>query len=52
MEFTPTNEEKSSLGHDEEAAIALSPIKSQVGTRKDSIETVSASKLKDIVEIQ
>lgn len=52
METTPVGEEKSSLGHDEEADIALSPIKSQVTMGKGSIETASTSDMRAVVEIR
>lgn len=52
MATTPVGEEKSSLRHDEEADIALSPIRSQVTMGKDSIETASTSKMKAVVEIR
>lgn len=52
MGAMPVNEEKSTLRHDEEADIPLSPMRSQVTMGKGSVETASTSKLDVVIDIR
>lgn len=44
------NREKSSIGHDEEEGIILSPVRAHFGMEKDSMDTSSTSKSRIFVE--
>ncbi|KAF9778874.1 hypothetical protein BJ322DRAFT_458089 [Thelephora terrestris] len=52
MEVLQVSEEKSSMRHDEEAGIPMSPIRSQITMEKVSVETASTSKMDSVIDIR